>query len=211
MNVPVGQARQDSRFVKTLAVLCMGLVACSWQARAADEASVQQTPPVSELLTHIQKAARDLDYVGVFARQQGNTLISSRIVHVVDGTGERERLELLDGEPREFLRHNDTVQCLIPERKTIIRERSRGDRFPAIMLGDAQGLDSYYQVHASDKIGRVAGHECQVHELIPKDGFRYGYRLCTETDTHLLLKLQVLSPEPGHAVLDQIAFTSLKL
>ncbi|MFC3339676.1 MucB/RseB C-terminal domain-containing protein [Paracandidimonas soli] len=211
MSVMAVRARQGASFKRALAALWMGLAACAGQAWAqapAADAS-EQGRAVVELLTRIQDAARELDYAGVFAHQQGSALMSSRIVHVVDGTGERERLELLDGEPREFLRHNETVQCLIPEQKIIIRERSRGDRFPAIMLGDGQDLDQYYRVRSHEAVGRVAGHECHVHELIPVDSLRYGYRLCTDAKTHLLLKLQVLSPE--HGVLDQIAFTSLQL
>ena len=58
------------------------------------------------LLSRIQQAARKQDYAGVFMYQQGETIQSSRLVHVLDGTGERERLEILDGQPREYLRHN---------------------------------------------------------------------------------------------------------
>ena len=73
-----------------------------------------------QLLSRIQQAARKQDYAGVFMYQQGETIQSSRLVHVLDGTGERERLEILDGQPREYLRHNEDVQCLIPERKTVL-------------------------------------------------------------------------------------------
>src|SRR3546814_4104486 len=61
----------------------------------------------------------------------GALMVSSRIVHRVDGTGERERIEMLDGAPREYLRHNEVTQCLMPEKKAVIIERRRGDRFPA--------------------------------------------------------------------------------
>lgn len=185
----------------------LGLVTCSAYGQSTD--APEQGQDVLVLLSSIQEAARELDYAGVFAQQQGNALVSSRIVHVVDGTGERERLELLDGEPLEFLRHNETVQCLIPARKLVIRERSRGDRFPAVLLGEGQDVDTHYRVQSRAEIGRVAGHECNVHELTPRDHLRYGYRLCTDVKTNLLLKLQVISAEYG--VLDQIAFTSLQL
>ena len=68
-------------------------------------------------LKKVQEAARQADYAGVFTWQQGASLQSSRIVHIVDGTGERERVEVLDGAAREFIRHNEVVQCLVP-RKT---------------------------------------------------------------------------------------------
>jgi len=89
------------------------------------------------LLARVQQAARTLDYSGVYAYQQGSYIQSSRIVHVVDGTGERERIEVLDGQPREFLSHNDEVQCLIPEKKAVVKEKRRGDRFPGLIADGA--------------------------------------------------------------------------
>ncbi len=71
------------------------------------------------LLGRIQDAASKLDYSGIFTYQQGETIQSSHVVRVVDGSGERERIEVLDGQPREYLRHNDDIQCLVPEHKTI--------------------------------------------------------------------------------------------
>ncbi|HLR78544.1 MAG TPA: sigma-E factor regulatory protein RseB domain-containing protein, partial [Burkholderiaceae bacterium] len=62
------------------------------------------------LLRDMQTAARELDYAGIYTYQQGVMMVSSRVVHLVDGTGERERIEILDGAPREYIRHNDTIQ-----------------------------------------------------------------------------------------------------
>src|SRR3546814_12359412 len=86
--------------------------------------------PALALLQKIQQAARKLDYAGVYTYQQGALMVSSRIVHMVDGTGERERIEMLDGAPREYLRHNEVTQCLMPEKKAVIIERRRGNRLP---------------------------------------------------------------------------------
>lgn len=210
MSAVVGLWKQSrAPFKKIAAALWMSLAACTTQAQAVTAQESEQGHEVLKLLTRIQDAAHKLDYAGVFAQQQGSALVSSRIVHVVDGTGERERLEVLDGDPLEFVRHNDTMQCLIPARKVVIRERSRGDRFPAMMQGDGQNLDLHYQVRSQGELGRVAGLECNVHELIPRDKLRYGYRLCTDTTTHLLLKMQILNADSR--VLEQITFTSLQL
>lgn len=185
-----------------------GVAVASAQTPAAspqDDAS----SPVRELLQRIQSAARTQDYAGVFAYQNGDALMSSRIVHVVDGTGERERLEQLDGEPREYLRHNEEVQCLIPRRKLVIRERGRSDRFPGMLIGDGADIDQQYQLRDEGELGRVAGRECRVYHLSPLDARRYGYRLCTDTATHLLLKAQIVNADQG--VIDQIVFTSLQV
>jgi len=177
----------------------------AWAADAA-----QPSPDSAILLLQkIQAAARQLDYAGIFTYQQGATLQSTRIVHIVDGTGERERLEMLDGLPREFIRHNDTVQCLVPEKKVIIMERRRGDRFPGVLIGDGKNIPAYYSARQAQAPSRIAGRECMMLDLVPKDEHRYGYRFCTDTQTGLLLKAQILGAQRN--VIDQIAFSSLML
>jgi sigma-E factor negative regulatory protein RseB len=161
------------------------------------------------LLARIQDAARKLDYSGIFAYQQGEMMQSSRVVHVVDGTGERERLEVLDGSPREYLRHNDQIQCLMPEHKTVLIQQQRGDRFPGLLLGHPSGLSRFYLVHVDAALHRVAGRQCRMISLEPLDKKRYGYRLCADAENDLLLKAQTLSP--GNAVVEQVAFTALRV
>jgi len=160
------------------------------------------------LLQKIQSAARELDYAGIYTYQQGAMMLSSRIVHIVDGTGERERIEMLDGAPREFIRHNEVTQCLIPEKKAILLEKRRGDRFPALILGDGKRIPEHYHVKAGEATSRIAGRECTVIELVPKDAQRYGYKLCADTQTHLLLKAQTIGPG---GMIDQISFNSLEV
>ena len=124
------------------ATLFAAFLAAHEPARAADATPAAAPEDMVQLLSRIQQAARKQDYAGVFMYQQGETIQSSRLVHVLDGTGERERLEILDGQPREYLRHNEDVQCLIPERKTVLIERRRGDRFPGLLLGDPANLSN---------------------------------------------------------------------
>jgi len=166
----------------------------------------QDVAPVLALLQGIESAARTQDYAGVFAHQHGQTLTSSRIVHMVDGTGERERLEQLDGEPREYLRHNATTQCLMPQRKLVIRARARSDRFPALLLGDGQNVDQHYRLRDPRAMARVAGRACRIFQLEPRDARRYGYTLCTDEQTGLMLKMQIVNRS---GVVDQTAFTSV--
>lgn len=176
---------------------------------AAAAAPVLPDDEAVSLLQKIQDASRELDYSGVFTYQQGSSMQSSRIVHMVDGTGERERLETLDGEAREYLRHNDAIQCLVPDRKVILLERRRGDRFPGLLLGDGSRIPQHYTVSRREAPFRVAGRECNMLELQPKDQSRYGYRICSDTRTRLLLKAQTIDVQGR--VVDQVAFTTLQL
>ncbi len=175
----------------------------------ADEAPDAAQAERLALLQQVQTAARSLDYAGIYTYQQGVTLVSSRIVHLVDGTGERERVELLDGQPRESVRHNDEVRNLLPERKVVVIERRGGERFPGLLLGDGRDLGRYYDVVPLSPTERVAGRECTPVRLRPRDAHRYGHILCIDARSRLLLKAQTVTA--SNEVIDQIAFSSITL
>ena len=164
---------------------------------------------VNQIVRQIQHAARTLNYVGVFAFQQGERFESSRITHFFDGKNEKERIEVLDGAPREYLRFNDEVQGLMPDRKLILLEQQRGDRFPGLLLNHAQSLEKNYTVRLAPELLRIAGRPCRGIEVTPRDQHRYGYRLCSDLETHLLLKAQMV----GHdgVVIEQVAFVQVAI
>ncbi len=177
-------------------------------------AATSQAPPATQpsdgqVLRQIQEAARTLNYVGVFAFQQGERFESSRITHLYDGKNEKERIEVLDGAPREYLRINDEVQYLIPDRKLVLRERQRGDRFPGLLLNNAQSFEKNYSVRLAPDPLRIAGRQCRGIEITPRDQHRYGYRLCADADTNLLLKAQMVGQDG--VVIEQVAFTQVSI
>jgi len=186
----------------------VGLVLALWVVVAPAQAAQPQAN-ISDFLRQVQAAARSLDYSGLYIYQQGAAIQSTRLVHVVDGTGERERLEFLDGAPRECLRQNDVQRCLQPDRKLVVVQPARSDHFPGLLLGDGHSLSRYYEWKPSGRSYRVAGRDCSVSELLARDHFRFSYRICTDSKTHLLLKSQTLDAK-GRLV-DQIAFGSIRM
>lgn len=175
-------------------------------------AGVQAAAPGKDMQTFLQQvqaAARSLDYAGIYVYQQGHMLQASRLVHLVDGTGERERLEVLDGAPRECLRENGLEQCLQPEHKIVVIQPARSDHFPGLLLGNEQAIAERYEWLPSSHAYRIAGRNCSVSELKARDHLRYSYRICTDLKTHLLLKSQTLDAA-GHLV-DQVAFSSIRM
>lgn len=208
MSVAQGAASvfRRSSYLASVSMLAASLVAgTGWQtAMAADK----QAGQALELLQQMQKAARSLDYAGVYTYQQGSTVLSTRIVHVVDGTGERERVSLLDGSPREYIRHNDVTQCLLPDHKLVLKERRDSERFPAVLFDEGERLPAHYELQLSETLERVAGRSCRVLSLKPRDTQRYGYRFCADKETALPLRAQTLGPE---GALIQIVFNTLEI
>jgi sigma-E factor negative regulatory protein RseB len=192
-----------SRFVVVLSVL----FAFSVQAENAD--SLADGREAQSWLKKIQLAAQQLNYSGTFVYQQANQMRTSRITHIQDGRNEIEKLEVLDGKPREYIRNNEQVICYVPEAKTLLVEkRVTRDIFPAILAANPSDLAELYDVK-KDVAGRVAGHECQAIVLEPKDKLRYGYKLWAEKATGLLLRAQTLNDK--HEVVEQIAFTQIAI
>jgi sigma-E factor negative regulatory protein RseB len=171
------------------------------QAEALREKREAQT-----WLKKIQVAAQKLNYAGVFVYQQADQVRASRITHIVDGKNEIEKVEVLDGRPREYIRQNDDITYYVPEAHTLLMEKRVTQEFPAILGVAAAELADHYVVRKQDA-GRVAGIECEAILLEPKDKLRYGYRLWADKNSGLLLRAQTLDEE-GFPV-EQIAFTQI--
>jgi sigma-E factor negative regulatory protein RseB len=163
----------------------------------------------TEWLGRIVDAAQRLTYSGTFVYESAGRTETSRITHVVDASGEREKLEVLDGSPREVVRTNDEVRCFLPaERMVIIDRQGSRKAFPARLPASFEELTTYYRLRKGE-VGRVAGFETQLLVLEPKDNLRYGHLLWADTSSGLLLKARMVN-EKNEAI-EQFYFTQLQI
>jgi sigma-E factor negative regulatory protein RseB len=168
-----------------------------------------ETQEIQNTLRRAHSAAQKLNYSGIFVYQQANQIRTSRIMHGVDSLGELEKLEILDGKPREYIRRNDEVSCYLPESKTIQIEKSvTQEVFPALLGNNFLSLPDFYLIKKAE-FSRVAGNECQILSFEPKDSLRYGYRLCMDKTSGLLLRAQTVNSK--NEVIEQIAFTQISI
>lgn len=197
---------------RTLVVLKLAFVLSSFIAFTAQAEGVSPIADRREAqiwLKKIQTAAQRLNYSGTFVYQQGSQVRTSRITHVLDGKNELEKLEVLDGKPREYIRNNEEIICYVPESRTLlIEKRVTHDVFPAILAANPADLAEHYAIKKGES-GRVAGFDCQAIVLEPKDNLRYGYKLWAEKSTGLLLRAQTLNDK--NDVVEQIAFTQISI
>jgi sigma-E factor negative regulatory protein RseB len=160
-------------------------------------------------LQRIYAASEKLSYAGTFIYQQGQQVETSRIVHVVDSSGPRERLETLDGVPREIIRTGDEVVCYLPASMTVKIDKQPGRRpFPAILTEQLKDVSDNYVVKKGE-IERVGGYSCQVLTLEPKDRMRYGHRLWADLNTGMLLKAKTFGEK--NELLEQFTFTQISI
>ncbi|HYM48512.1 MAG TPA: MucB/RseB C-terminal domain-containing protein [Burkholderiaceae bacterium] len=161
----------------------------------------------------MRQAAQKVNYAGTIIYQAGGEMRSSRITHLFDGTESHERIQTLDGKPREYIRRrsgaSDQVQCLIPEsRRIVIEKRSVEESFPGLSSASPEEILERYTLTVGG-VERVAGIECQLLTLEPKDNARYGYRLWVDRASGLLLKAQTLNER--REVIEQIAFSDVRI
>lgn len=161
------------------------------------------------IIEKAQKAASELDYSGIYTYQQGLNIKASRIVHIVDATGERERIKTLDGAPNEYIRHNHEGKNLVPSVKVIINEHKRAYKFPHLLKHYDLNVSQNYKLITEDETSRVAGRDCELIKLHPNDNNRYGYALCIDGKTGLLLQTQTINSNKD--VVDQLMFVNLSL
>lgn len=181
---------------------------CALLAQSSVLAEVP-TDPIS-WLGRIATAGKRLNYSGTFIYQSGRNFETSRITHAADpGGGERERLEVLDGSPREVIRTSNEVRCILPDQKMVIVDRPGGQRaFPSRLPVSFGGLTENYRIRKGE-IGRVAGLDAQLIILEPKDNFRYGHQLWAELQSGLLLKARTV--EENDQIIEQFAFSDVKI
>lgn len=198
--------RRNLFLLECVVILSMVSVHC---ARADAGGVADESKEAQRWLQQMQTAAQKVNFSGIFVYQQGSQVRTSRITHVHDGKNEIEKLEILDGAPREYVRNNDEIICYLPEAHTLLIEKKIAhDVFPAIFAANPADLALYYSIKRG-QMQRVAGHETQEVVLEPKDNLRYGYRLAAEKSTGLLLRAQTLNEK--NEVVEQITFTQLEI
>jgi sigma-E factor negative regulatory protein RseB len=176
---------------------------------AAGLAQAQAAPEALDWLRKIYLASEKLSYTGTFVYQQGERTETSRITRRADASGGMERLEVLDGPPREVVRTRDEIRCYLPESQTVKVDRRRDQRaFPALLPAQVSGLTEHYSI-TMDETARIAGFDCQAIVLAPRDELRYGYKLWADVHTGMLLKARAFN-HAGETV-EQFTFTQLEI
>ena len=190
--------------------LTLVLSVLSAQSIAADDAWL--------MLQKTAYAARELNYQGVFAYQNGKQTRLVQITNMNRDGQEMTRNLVLDTslqakQPREVFSQGNDILIVSPKNdantSTVVIEKRRGQNlFPAMLPTDLQSLKTSYttRVLATEM---VAGRGTQVIELIANDTYRYSYKIWADAEFGLLLKMTLL--DSNKQTLEQIEFTQLSM
>lgn len=178
------------------AVCCiLGLIAGF--ALAQPGLALESVVSARQALARMGAAAATLSYRGIATYEQAGTLTTLRIVRAVHDGRSRERLEYLDGPPREVIRRGRDQGC----RGADLSSHSRAGAEPDDAL-------EHYLISYRDE-GRVAGRRVRQIQLLPRDNYRYGHLLGLDKTTGLLLQTQVFDHQG--ALVERFQFTSISI
>lgn len=163
-------------------------------------------------------AARELNYQGVFVYQNGNQVRSVQITHMNNLGQELTRNLILDdsvtnkkppSHPREVFSQGSEIVIFHPKNDKVIIEKRRGQNlFPAILPVNLQSLKTSYTARVG-MLDYVAGRQAQIVELIPKDAYRYRYKIWADTEFGLLVKMTLHNSKDE--ILEHITFQELSM
>jgi len=184
--------------LSSLTVTALGIM--TFQAAAQD---------AQTWIGRMTQAVEDLSYQGTFVHLLGSEAETLQIVHLNDAGLVSERIVSMDGVGREIIRHEDQIQCILPDRKVVlIEERREVSPLVSALPSYSEELQRHYEFTLLSG-ARVAERETQIVRIQPKDEFRYGYLLWLDKETAMPLKSQ-LRDEKGHTV-EQILFTRIEI
>jgi sigma-E factor negative regulatory protein RseB len=182
---------------------------CGAVLALATSVAQAQSPETLSWLRKIHEATQRLSYSGTFVYQNGNRSETSRITRYVDPSGgDIERLEVMDGLPREIVRTKDAVRCYLPDSRVVKVDRRTERGFPALVPERITALAGHYDISLGET-RRIAGFDCQQVVLQPKDNLRYGYRLYADVASGMLMKAVTVDAK-GNSV-EEFTFTQLSL
>jgi sigma-E factor negative regulatory protein RseB len=163
-----------------------------------------------EWLARMAGALNNASYVGEFVSESAGRSERLAITHRVRDGVVSERLVSLTGHGRELVRENDEVVVYLPDQGLAIIERRSGRSDLLGALPQFEGrMASWYKV---DWVGRETLEEfgpTAVVAVRPLDGYRFGYRLWIDVDTHMPVRSD-LSDGAGRVV-ERLRFTKLRL
>jgi sigma-E factor negative regulatory protein RseB len=157
-------------------------------------------------------AARELNYQGVFVYQNGKQKSSVQITHMNSAGREMTRNVVLDNssqanQPREVYSQGSDIVIMRQNNQKMVIEKRRGQNlFPAMLPTDLRAIKASYHATLGPK-EYIAGREAQVIDLISNDALRYSYKIWTDTEYGLLLKMTLV--DNNNKTLEQIEFTQL--
>ena len=153
-------------------------------------------------LDRMSHSLRETSYQGVFTYQHGGSVQAMRITHSVRDNIESEAVTRLSGSGERVVRTKHPLDCIHAGHRLV-----RIGALYSETSGDC-GIANYYELKMGN-LKRVAGRTAVSLHVLPRDMYRYGYRMAIDSETGLLLKTQTIAHDGK--VLELFQFADLQI
>ncbi|NNF16848.1 MAG: hypothetical protein HKN70_08865 [Gammaproteobacteria bacterium] len=154
-------------------------------------------------------AVENLNYRGTFVHLRENRIDTLDVLHKVENDLVFERMTSRSGPPREFIRNGDEVHCIVESRKEVLVDRGQQQN-PLVATLPVFGaeLSKNYDLRFAAHNQPVAGRNTVYIGIVPKDGYRYGYRMWLDEETAMPLVCEMVDNDGK--LIETLHFTSIE-
>lgn len=179
------------------------LVASASPARAGDTAA-----EVRQWLDKMSHSSQKINFEGTFVYRRGDQVTAMKIVHVADENGERERLSSLNGPVREIVRDRGVARITMDKKSVVIEKRGGARSLASKTPEQIDQIEKYYGFSLGGE-SRTANRLVRIVNIVPKDAYRYGYRVSLDQQTGTMLQSDLLNEEG--TPIEQVMFITFDL
>lgn len=160
-------------------------------------------------LDKMADAVQTTNYEGTVIRMQNGKVESLTVVHVVSDGVIREKVILQEGNGLEIIRNGNEVQCILPDKKSVLVEEwnDQSTLFSSLPSSDIRFGNEYDVSIVREE--RVAGRMAVMLAIRPHDEYRFGHRLWLDTETGFPLQTKLMDAE-GEPI-EQVKFAAISL
>jgi sigma-E factor negative regulatory protein RseB len=166
-------------------------------------------PDARRWLQEMTDALAGQTYSGEFLHLGNGPVEKLRVFHRVRDGQVTERLVGLGAARREVVRHDDEMQVILPDQGVVLIETApaAGSLLGVVPTFETD-VEEQYRVEFAGA-ARVINRAARVVAVVPKDRYRFGYRLWIDEATHMPLRTDLI--DATGRVLEQVVFTGLEL
>ncbi|MEQ6342274.1 MAG: MucB/RseB C-terminal domain-containing protein [Gammaproteobacteria bacterium] len=172
-------------------------------ARAGDTAA-----EVRQWLDKMSHSSQKINFEGTFVYRRGDQVTAMKIVHVADENGEREKLSSLNGPVREIIRDKGVARITTDKKSVVIEKRGASRSLASKTPEQIDQIEKYYSFSSGGE-SRAASRPVRIVNIVPKDDYRYGYRVSLDQQTGTMLQSDLLNEEG--APIEQVMFITFDL
>lgn len=149
--------------------------------------------PVEEQIANSGIAYREFNYQGVITYEYGSKLETLEVNHSVVNGVEHERVKTLSGKPFQKTRSGHHLNCIHVGDQLLRSGQLVGSVDGSAMFSFSPSQEIYQATLKGSS--RVADRDVNVILVMPSDKLRNAYELSIDSETQIVLKRLVISPE----------------